>query len=245
MKRSLSIGLVSLFAMALISGCGLTSTPTALTSQIVARTVDPNGLSQVESALLGVSNDHSYQVKAGMTVAAGHYLRRISYYGYVSLPGFVSMDETIGGVDYQIYQMNNFAYAKTGGKWSPIQPITDLTPWTSMLALLHSHPPRVVYTLPQQTLVSWPCYVYQFRANDLNTSLTKLGAKGKLIAHQALYTVYVDVKDGKLRQIQVQSTVGVPGLGTASLESTELLFNYNKIVPMSAPSDLMTQIELP
>jgi hypothetical protein len=43
----------------------------------------------------------------------------------------------------------------------------------------------------------------------------------------------------------VQSTIGVPGLGTSSLTATLLLFGFNTKVNMNVPNDLLAQIERP
>ena len=122
-------------------------------------------------------------------------------------------------------------------------PVSDLRPWQSLSDAIAKKPPKVVYQLPQQTVVSWLCNVYQFKTVDLGSFI----GSAKLVKPQeSLYTVWVDANDGLLRQIEVQSTVGIPGIGTDSMNASELFFNYNAPnVVIGVPSGLVAQIEKP
>ncbi len=246
MKRHSLIWTGVLLCSVLLTGCNLPSNTTLLTQQAVQRQPDPTGAQKVMAAFQQMSDVSTYQLKASIQVASGRFVRTVSFYGSVRLPNSLNMDETIGGANYMVYQDGSFAYQNSSGRWRPMQPITNLTPWTSMANLLIKDPPKVVYKLPDQTLISWYCKIYQFRTTATGALM---GAPGSTAAHsiphQALYTVWVDAHSGKLRQIEVQSTVGVPGLGTASIDATQLYFGRNGKVNLTAPSDLVTQIERP
>lgn len=240
---------VSAVAMVLLTGCSLTSTNVLLTQAVTARSVDPQGLQQVESALDQMNTVQTYDLKADIGVATGRFVRDALFYGSVELqsPVTVSMDETIGGADYVVYQSNQFAYFRNGAKWEPTTPIQDLRPWDSLRQLLATAPPKTVYQLPQQTVVSWICNVYQFTTTAAAVGPTdpQTVLPSHRIPAKALYTVWVDTTDGLVRQVQVQSTVGVPNLGTASVNATQLYFNFNQPMNLTAPSDLLSQIERP
>ncbi len=246
MKRHSLIWTGVVLCTALLTGCNLPSNTTLLTQQAVQRQPDPTGAQKVMAAFQQMNDVSTYQMKASIQVASGRFVRTVNFYGAVQLPNLVSMDETIGGANYLVYQDGSFAYQNSNGKWQPMQPITDLAPWHSMENLLTKDPPKVVYKLPDQTLVSWYCKIYQFKAAATGAMLGAPGlASARSVPHQALYTIWVDARSGKLRQIEVQSTVGVPGVGTASIDATQLYFGRNGTVDMTAPSSLATQIETP
>jgi len=244
------LGLIAVLAVgSVLTGCNLVSDPGKLMVVQTQRTIDPLGLQSVETALEGMDSIQTYSLKAAMQVATGRFTREVDFYGSVQLPATVSMDETIGGSDYLVYQDGQFAYYKDENRWVPMQPLTNLKPWDSLLQLLQSSPPREVFQLPKQTVVSWNCNVYQFRdkarAGAGGLASTWPGDTVRTVPRDALYTVYVDASDGQLRQIQVQSTVGIPGLGTSSFTGTTLMFGYNVRVKLNVPDDLLGQIENP
>ncbi len=245
MKRHSLIWTGVILCSALLTGCNLPSDPSLLTQLAVQRQPDPAGAQKVMAAIQHMNDVSTYQLKANIQVASGRFVRTVDFYGSVQLPNIVYMDETIGGANYLVYQNGSFAYQNTSGKWRPMQPITDLAPWHSMANLLVTDPPKVVYKLPDQTVVSWYCKVYQFQTAATSAVIGAPGTPAHSTPHQALYTVWVDAHSGKLRQIEVQSTVGVPGLGTASIDATQLYFGRNGKLNMVAPSDLVTQIERP
>lgn len=257
MKKSqsrVSIWLVAVSAALLLSGCNLVSDPALLKQTQTVRTVAPNGLSNIEQALqvMDAATTTSYDMKATLDVATGRYVRQVAYFGSVRFPDTVSMDMTIGGNNYVIYQTGNLAYymdGNAGNRWLPMKPVVNLHPWISLQSLLRSAPPRVVYQLPDQVVVSWPCHVYQFETVARPAVLPNVGAfvgaSARTTPHAALYTVFVDTKDGLLRQIEVQSTVGVPDLGTSSITSTQLFFNNNVRLTLPVPQALVSQIERP
>lgn len=235
-----------------LSGCSLTSDPALLKQAVVVRTVDPHGLASVMAALSVMKPVTSYDLKASLAVQTGRFTQQVSYYGSVRLPSTVSMDMTVGGLNYVLYQDGSLAYymdGNDGNRWLPMQPLSNLKPWYSLRKLLRQAPPKVVYQLPSQVVVSWPCRVYQFETIAKPVSLpggvAALGSPRHTIPHAALYTIYVDTADGKLRQIQVQSTVGVPGLGTSSITSTELYFSKNSKLALPVPTALVSQLEKP
>ncbi len=233
----------------LLAGCGnLVSNPALMRQSVIERTVAPQGLQQVENAIHSMSTLQNYQVKAQIQETTERNVRSVDFYGTIVLPTAsspvqISMDETIGGNNYPLYQNGAFAYYEDGNRWKPMTPITDLRPWQSLFDAIAKNPPQVVYQLPQQTVVSWLCNVYQFKTLDLGSLI----GGGKLVKPQeSLYTVWVDANDGLLRQIEVQSTVGIQGVGTESMNATELFFNYNaQNTVIGIPSGLVAQIEKP
>ena len=237
---------------ALLSGCNLVSNPTLLRQAVVSRQVDPGGLAAVKAALASMKNVDSYELKAAINVATGRFTRTVDFYGSVRLPNTASVDMTIGGVNYVIYQTGSMAYyedGNDGNRWRVMQPVTDLLPWNSLSSLLAQAPPKVVYRLPNQVVVSWPCRVYQFETVAKPVALPNYsafaGSARYTIPHAALYTIFVDTFDGKLRQVEVQSTVGVPNLGTSSITSTQLFFGKNTRMVLPVPAALVSQIEKP
>lgn len=251
MKKWL-VWLGALGAAGMLSGCSLVSNPALLQQSVVTRTVDPTGLASVMSALSVMKPVDSYELKASVAVQTGRFTQQVNYYGSVRLPSTVSMDMTIGGANYVIYQDGSLAYymdGNDGNRWLPMQPVGALQPWNSLLKLLRQAPPKVVYQLPQQVVVSWPCRVYQFetiaKPVSLPGGIAAIGSSKQTIPHAALYTLYVDTTDGRLRQVQVQSTVGVPGLGTSSITSTELYFSKNAKLSLPVPTALVSQLEKP
>jgi len=244
-RRYLYVGLVGLAV--LLTGCNLKSDPSLLNQAVVSRTLSSSGLGAIESSLQGMADVTTYEMKGSIDVATGQFVRDVDFYGTVALPDQVSMDQTIGGANYLLYQSGDFAYYNEDGKWKPSRRVTDLKPWDSMATLLSQAPPKRVYRLPDTTVVSWMCKVYQFRTIAKPTTLDLGGTLGgaRTIPHSALYTIYLDAHSGRLRQIVVQSTIGVPGLGTSSLTATLLLFGFNKKVNMNVPNDLLAQIERP
>ncbi|MCI0183566.1 MAG: hypothetical protein OWR52_01185 [Acidibacillus sp.] len=250
MKKSKWRWLAVVGASVLLTGCNLVSDPSLINKATVQRTVDPNGLSDISTAISTMSDVVSYNLKATMQAHTGRYVQTVKFYGSLKLPGTISMDESIGGGSYQIYQDGSFAYEKDGNRWSPMQPITDLTPWNSLSQLITDSPPKLVYKLPQQTVVTWLCNVYQFKAVASGSLLGGIGASAdvnkRTIPREALYTVWVDTTDHILRQVEVQSTVGVPGLGTTAFDATELYFGFNNPkLKIKVPPDLLSQIEQP
>lgn len=247
-KRQLGLWALALVGATVLSGCNLESHPSVLKQAIIARKVDPQGLQQVLNALSKMNALKTYEVKAQIQEVAGQFNRQVNFYGTVRLPNAIYVDETIGGNDYLVYQNNQFSYYRDNGHWYPMSPIKDLQPWQSMRSLLVSNPPQVVYSLPEQTVVSWLCNVYQFTTAaqpSVMGPLTKTDITGGKVPQQALYTVWVDSTDGALRQIEVQSTVGVPQLGTASINATQLYFGYNQTAVLPVPEDLLSQVEKP
>ncbi|PWI58169.1 hypothetical protein [Sulfoacidibacillus thermotolerans] len=250
MKKKRMMWLSVLASAMLLTGCNLVSDPALYNQETVQRSVTPDGLNQVSTALSSMADVKSYELKASMQAHTGRFVQTVQFYGSVKLPSEVSMDETIGGANYLIYQDGSFAYEKDGNRWSPMQPLTALTPWQSLSSLLSVSPPKVVYQLPQQTVVSWLCDVYQFKTVASGTLLGGMGATSNMnqrtVPREALYTVWVDTTDGKLRQIEVQSTVGVPGLGTTAFDAKELFFGFNNPkLKFKIPTDLLSQIERP
>ena len=234
----------------MLSGCGLVSDPALLRQSVVSRTVDPTGLASVMAALSIMKPVDSYELKASVAVQTGRFTQQVSYYGSVRLPSTVSMDMTVGGTNYVIYQDGSLAYymdGNDGNRWLSMHPVTQLRPWNSLLKLLRQAPPKVVYQLPSQVVVSWPCRVYQFetiaKPVNLPGGVAAVGASKRTIPHEALYTLYVS--DGWLRQVQVQSTVGVPGMGTSSITATELYFSKNAKLALPVPTALVSQLEKP
>lgn len=238
-----------LLSSVLLTGCNLESDPGKLTQVVVQRTVAPQGLQTIETALEGMKELQNYQLKANLQVTTGRFVQTVDFYGTVILPDSVLMDETIGNADYELYQSGHFAYYDDGNIWKKMTPLSDLRPWDSLLNLLKESPPRVVYELPKQTVVSWDCYVFQFATKAKQGSAVEeagLGAIGQqTIPHTALYTVWIDTKDGQFRQVEVQSTAGVPSIGTESFEGTTLFFSENKNQPLKVPSSLLQQVEEP
>lgn len=255
MKGSrVSIWLMVAVSGLFLSGCSLVSEPALLGQTQAVRTLVPNGLANIEQALrtMDARTTVSYDMKATLDVATGRYVREVDYFGSVRFPNTVSMDMTIGGNNYIIYQTGNLAYymdGNAGNRWLPMQPVGDLHPWNSLASLLQTAPPRAVYRLPDQVVVSWPCHVYQFetvaRPVVLPDAGVFAGTRAHTIPHAALYTVFVDKSDGLLRQIEVQSTVGIPDLGTSSVTSTQLFFNNNARMTLPVPQALVSQIEQP
>nr|NNM91144.1 hypothetical protein [Bacilli bacterium] len=245
-KRNLGYLVTATVGITLLSGCNLVSTPKAIQTQVATQTVDPTGLQAVLASIDTMKGLSSFEVKAQIQEAAGKFNRQVDYYGSILLPHTVYVDETIGGNDYLVYQDGTFSYYRDNGHWYPMQPLTALKPWDSLRKLLTTNPPKVVDQLPTQTVVSWLCNVYQFTTSaspviggsSLTSTLGKTPSK-------ALYTVWVDATDGKLRQIEVQSTIGVPEIGTASISSTELIFGENAINSLPVPQDLVSQVEKP
>ncbi len=236
------------FAVAmLLSGCGLSSTNVLFSQATQSRQVDPTGLTAVKAALASMSSIETYQMKGQIQVATGRFVRTTDFYGTVQLPDVINMDETIGGTDYVLYQNGSFSYYRDGNRWVPSPPIANLKPWDSLTRLVQEDPPKVVYSLPEQTVTSWLCRVYQFKSEAKGADFTAIGNKAGLhtIAHSALYTVWIDANDGQLRQVEVQSTVGIPDLGTASIDATQLYFGYNQKMNLTVPSDLLAQVERP
>lgn len=245
-RRGLLWGLFAASAFTL-TGCNLVSNPSLMTQSLTQRQVDPTGLQHVLTALQTMADVQTYKLKASLQVTTGRFVRTVNYYGSVALPNTISMDETIGNSNYPIYQAGSFAYYMSGATWQPMTQITDLTPWDSLAALLKKHPPKVVYALPQQVVTSWPCYVYQFKSVTTGSLLapSTAGVGKHTIPHTALYTVWVNILGGRVRQVEVQSTVGVPALGTAAIDATELYFGVNSPMQLTAPSGLLTQLERP
>ena len=233
----------------LLAGCGnLQSTPALMQKSVVERTVAAQGLAKVQSAIDSLSSIQNYQVKAQIQETTGKNDRSMNFYGTIILPTSavpvqIQMDETIGGNNYPLYQNGSFAYYEDGNRWKPMNPVTDLRPWQSLADVIAKKPPKVVYQLPDQTAVSWLCHVYQFKTVDLGSFI---GGTRLIKPQESLYTVWVDATDGLLRQIEVQSTVGIPDKGTEAMTSTELFFNYNSPnAIIGVPSGLVAQIEKP
>ena len=233
----------------LLAGCGnLQSNPALMQQSVVQRSVASQGLVNIQDAINSMSAIQNYSIKAQIQEATGHSVRTVSFYGAVMLPSSttpvqVQMDETIGGNNYPVYQNGSFAYYQDAGRWKPMTPVSDLRPWQSLSDAIAKNPPKIVYQLPDQTVVSWLCHVYQFKTVDLGSYL---GHSALVKPQESLYTVWVDTTDGLLRQIEVQSTVGVPGKGTDSMSSTDLMFNYNAPnLKIDVPSSLVAQIEKP
>ncbi len=242
------VGVLS--ASVLLTGCNLVSDPSLYNQTSVQRTVNSSGLSAVSSAIGTMNNVNTYDLKATMQAHTSRYVQTVQFYGSIKLPGTVTMNETIGGASYAIYQDGSFAYQRDGTKWTPTQPITNLTPWQSLAHVISTSPPKVVYQLPQQTVVTWLCNVYQFKAPSNGSVFGGLGTSSSVTkqtgSHEALYTVWVDTTDGKLRQVEVQSTVGIPGLGTTAFDAKELYFGFNNPrTKFKIPIDLLSQIERP
>lgn len=249
MKKRILLFAPVLVASLALTGCNLVSDPSSLTQVVVQRTVAQNGLQTIETALQAMKSVQNYQLKSNMQVATGRFVQNVNFYGTVMLPDTVSMDETIGNADYQLYQSGKFAYYEDANIWHPMKPLQDLKPWDSLLSLLQESPPSVVYQLPKQTVVSWDCNVYQFATKAKQGSQVEeagLGAIGQqTVPHTALYTVWIDANDGQFRQLEVQSTAGVPGLGTESFSGTTVFFSYNKNTDIKVPSPLLVQVEEP
>ncbi len=247
-KRQLGLWALALVGATILSGCNLQSHPSVLKQAIIARKIDPQGVQQVLHAIAKMNALKTYEVKAQIQEVAGRFSRQVNFYGTVRLPNAVYVDETIGGNDYLVYQNNKFSYYRDNGHWYPMQPVTDLQPWQSMHTLLVNNPPQVVYSLPEQTVTSWLCNVYQFTTAaqpSVMGTFVQHGLKSGKIPQQALYTVWVDTTDGALRQIEVQSTVGVPQLGTASIDATQLYFGFDQTAALPVPQDLLSQVEKP
>jgi len=246
--RVASILSVTLLA-ALVTGCNLVSDPAKLTETQTARSVATGGLQSVLSALSKMSTVKTYQLKAQMQVSTGRFVRTANFYGTIVLPSTIDMDETIGGANYVLYQNSQFSYFRNGNVWEAMAPLGDLRPWDSLLTLLKKAPPHVVYALPRQTVVAYNCNVYQFETlaaqGNLAIPSSLYGGNSKTLAERAMYTVWIDANDGQLRQIEVQSTVGVPELGTSSFAGTTFFSDYNQKMSVKVPADLLAQVERP
>lgn len=233
-----------------LTGCGnLPSTSALMQQSKIVRTVDPQGLAAVTLALHSLDDVQNYQLKAQIQETTGRYTQSVDFYGTIvlpsqSAPSLIQMDETIGGNDFPVYQNGSVAYYRDGTRWQPMQPVTNLRPWDSLAKSIAKNPPHTVYRLPDQTVVSWLCHVYQFKAAYTGS---QIGTASLTAPHEALYTVWVDKTDGLLRQIEVDSTIGVPDKGTGAIDATELFFNDNSPnnLQIKVPSDLVAQIEKP
>lgn len=228
----------------LLTGCNLVSDPALMKQTLITRQLDPQGLSRIDASLAIMRSTHTYLLKATQTYTEGSNVKTADYFGTISLPSTIMLSETIDGLNAVIYQSGKHAYVNMNGKWQSAPPVTNVLPWDALAALLTLHPPRQVYDLPTQPVLSWECDVYQFQETIPQSWRGVVPAsEWPLMPRDALYTLWIDKGDHHLRQMEIQSTSGVPSLGTVTMNAVQTYANLNLPVTITMPAGLKKTLE--
>jgi len=235
-----SLWAAALAAGFLVTGCSLVTAAPGSEQQAAVPIAAARGAAIIESSLTSMTKRlHTYQIKAEETLVSGTHASVVNYFGSFSLPDSLNLNETLAGVNYTIVQLGSRAYIGDGGVYSATRPIPVLTPWTGLARLLAAHPPTSVAQLPDQTILSWICNVYQFTEpvpfGWLGLSSTRLSPG---LPKEALYTVWIDRQDNDLRQLEIQSTTGISGIGTVAMTAVQTYDAFNAPVHVSLPKSI-------
>lgn len=241
MKRSSLLAWTgAALATLLLTGCNLVSNPTLMKQTVISRHLITQGLQRIETSLLIMRHTHIYQLKATQTFTEGSNIKSVDYFGTISLPSLITLNETVDGINYSIYQDAKGTYLDTDGTWKTAPHIATVVPWAALYRLLVAHPPHRVYQLPTQAVLSWECDVYQFEENIPQSWRGVVPAyEWPLMPKKALYTLWVDKTDHHLRQMEIQSTVGVPSLGTVTMNAVQTYANLNLPAKIKVPKTLI------
>lgn len=222
-----------------LSGCSLVSDPTLLEQSIVERQPDPNGWSNISASLRAMKKIHSYELKASLVVTADKFTKTVTYFGDVTLPDTVSLNETIDGVNTTVFQKGRSAYVNDGSGWQTAPPVGNMAPWNPLYTWFSHMRPRTIYRLPDQPVLSYECHVYQFEG-QLPQSMAGLApdAGSNMTPQKALFTLWIERNNDDLRQLEVQSSGGVPSVGTVAITATQLYASLNSPMHLLPPRSL-------
>lgn len=224
----------------LVTGCSLVTAAPGASQQASVPIPAARGAAIIGSSLASMAKRlHTYQIKAEETLVSGTHTSVVNYFGSFSLPDSLDLDETLAGVNYRIVQLGSRAYVGAGSVYAVTRPIPVLTPWTGLSRLLAADPPKSVAQLPDQTILSWICNVYQFTEPVPSGWLgVSAASPSPGLPKEALYTVWIDRQDNDLRQLEIQSTTGISGIGTVAMTAVQTYDAFNAPVHVSLPKSV-------
>lgn len=240
MKRHNLLGFAAAaLASVVLTGCNLVSDPNLMKQTITSRQLAPQGLAHIDTALAIMHHTHIYEIKATQTFTEGSNVKTADYFGTIALPSTIMLAETVDGINYSIYQEGRRTFLNADGVWQPAPHVDNVLPWIALQGLLAAHPPARVYQLPTQAVLSWECDVYQFEETIPQSWRGVVpAAEWSLMPTKALYTLWIDKGDHHLRQMEIQSTSGVPSVGTVTMNAVQTYANLNLPAKFKLPPAL-------